>query len=309
MSRKILGCGARGDLVGQAQQALKAGGFLTGDIDEIYGHATRAAVNEFQSGHGLPVIGVVDDSSWTALTGSPVPPIAERCLQITAALEGHGYGLAVGDFDGALMTWGIVGFTMKAGEVQQIVLAVNQQYPALVHQAFGSDAEQLLAVMSGSRADQAAWAASVTTSDGAMAEPWKSGFAAFGEMPFVRAEQRKHVSSDYFVPARQTAARYGLRSELSIALCFDIHVQDGGIGTDARADIAQAVAASPHADEPSMRRIIANAVADHAAAEWREDVRSRKMLFANGSGSVHGQTYRLEDWGVADLKASAAGGC
>lgn len=88
MSRKILGFDARGDLVGQAQQALKAGGLLTGDINEIYGNATLAAVIQFQSWHGLPVSGVMDDSSWTALTGSPVPCIAERCLQITAALEG-----------------------------------------------------------------------------------------------------------------------------------------------------------------------------------------------------------------------------
>lgn len=205
------------------------------------------------------------------------------------------------------MTWGIVGFTMQAGEVQQIVLAVNQQYPALVQQAFGPHAEQLLAVMSGSRADQEAWAASTTTSDGGMAEPWKSGFAALGEMPFVRAEQRKHVSSDYFIAARQTATRYGLRSELSIALCFDIHVQNGGIGPEARAEIAGAVAASPYADEPSMRRIIANAVADHAADQWREDVRARKMLFANGFGTAHGRTYQLENWGLADLKAAAAG--
>jgi hypothetical protein len=34
----------------------------------------------------------------------------------------HNYGLIVGKFDGAGLTWGIIGFTLKHGELSEIVL-------------------------------------------------------------------------------------------------------------------------------------------------------------------------------------------
>lgn len=49
--------------------------------------------------------------------------------------------------------------------------------------------------------------------------------------------------------------------------------------------------------------IIATAVADASAAKWREDVRSRKMTIATGSGEVHGWPYPLRNWGLQDLPA------
>jgi hypothetical protein len=44
-------------------------------------------------------------------------------------------------------------------------------------------------------------------------------------------------------------------------------------------------------------------VADASAAKWREDVRSRKMTIATGSGEVHGWPYPLRNWGLQDLPA------
>ena len=36
-------------------------------------------------------------------------------------MEGHGFTMVAGDFDGAGLTWGIIGFTLKHGEIQRIV--------------------------------------------------------------------------------------------------------------------------------------------------------------------------------------------
>jgi len=60
-------------------------------------------------------------------------------------------GLAVGNFDGALLTWGIIGFTMTSGEQKKILLAVNQSHPELIQQAFGAKSGELLKLMTGTR--------------------------------------------------------------------------------------------------------------------------------------------------------------
>src|SRR4029450_9695990 len=62
-----------------------------------------------------------------------------------------------------------------------------------------------------------------------VAEPWASCFARFGSQPDVQAIQVRRAYEKYFVPAQATARRVGLRSELGMELCFDIHVQNGGI--------------------------------------------------------------------------------
>ncbi len=56
--------GARGDAVRSVQQALINQGIsVTGGIDGVFGSATETALKQFQSGHGLPASGVVDDAT------------------------------------------------------------------------------------------------------------------------------------------------------------------------------------------------------------------------------------------------------
>src|SRR5215472_6676505 len=110
--RPLFAVGAIGDLVREIQQALITAGCKLKSADRIYGNDTFNAVEEFQTKNSLEATGIVDQATWQALMHRPVPPVGERSLQLTAAFEGHGYELAVGNFDGALLTWGIIGFTM-----------------------------------------------------------------------------------------------------------------------------------------------------------------------------------------------------
>jgi hypothetical protein len=59
----------------------------------------------------------------------------------------------------------------------------------------------------------------------------------------------------------------------------------------------------PSSLERDLRRIVADAVADVSSSSYREDVRSRKMTFADGEGEVHGAHFVLASWGLADLPA------
>ena len=295
--RTVFGVGAFGEIIKDIQEALTKASFDTKGTDGVYGINTSTAVHAFQGAKAITPTGVVDDVTWQALMQGPLPSPGDRSLQLTASIEGHGFGLAVGNFDGALLTWGIIGFTLRSGEVQSIVLAVNQSSPQIVQQAFGFYSGELLNLMRASTADQESWAQQHTLSNGGLAEPWKSMFAAFGSYPEVQQEQVKHVQTDYLSRAIQTAKKLGFTSELGLALCFDICVQNGSVTSAAMNEINQRTTGST--SEGELRVVVANAVADAAQPTWREDVRTRKLTIANGEGTIHGHNYLLENWGLS----------
>lgn len=296
-SRTLLGIGAIGETVKQAQRILMSQGCGLTKADGVFGEPTTIAVQQFQTKKSLAVTGVVDDRTWQPLMNRPVPSAGDRSLQLTAAFEGHGFELAVGNFDGALLTWGVIGFTMTSGELQSIVLAVNKTNPDLVKQAFGAHAGELVQLMSATRDFQKQWANDRTVKSRALAEPWRSMFATFGSFPEVQQEQLKHVKEGYLNPAVATARKLGLTSELGLALCFDAHVQNGGIKPAALK--ALLIKSKAGLAELELRKLVANAVADSARAAWREDVWQRKLTIATGQGTVHGHTFVLDNWGLS----------
>jgi hypothetical protein len=301
LDRVLFAKGAVGRIVRRIQDQL---GFVPPRADGWYGDDTHDALVAFQQAHGLPATGDLDTSTWTTLMGVPIPTVEDRSLQLTAHFEGHDFTLAQGNFDGAGITWGIVGFTLKSGEIGSIVQEISDKHPDLLAQAFGSLAEDLVALIKRPWPDQLAFADSISVGkNNVLAEPWLSSFRRLGEISEVQAAQLAHVRVDYMDPAAKTATEWGLTSELGRALAFDIHVQNGGINDTASAKISAALKGKAAPPEADLRTIVANAVADASAAPWREDVRSRKTTIASGVGEVHGWKYTLRNWGLAELPA------
>ncbi len=298
MSRVIFATGVKGDIIRGMQSRL---GLPASQIDSQYGRITAQAVSTFQTSSGLPSTGEVDEDTWAKLMQTPTPAMKERALQLTAAFEGHGFSLAQGNFDGAGITWGIIGFTLAGGELARIL---KQIQAGMLQDAFGESAAQLLAILDATPAQQIAFADGISlgASKTALAEPWLSGFRKLGEQPAVQQLQLSAVDRNYFQPALLTASRFNLNAELGIALAFDIHVQNGGISAAAAQQIQQTMADHPSDREQDLRVAIANAVADNATnVRFREDVRQRKMTVATGSGQVHGGMFVLRNWGLSDL--------
>src|SRR3954464_3656077 len=172
--RTLFGRGARGALIQDLQRGLVSHGIPLANIDGDFGGHTETAVRDFQSGSGGPATGTVSVDEWTALTGQPLPSLADRCLQVTSAFEGHDYTLAAGNWDGAWLTWGIIGFTLKAGRVQAIVRAVDLAAPGRVTLAFGPNAAALRDIVRGTSIAQKVWAIGISSSDGRrLVEPWQ----------------------------------------------------------------------------------------------------------------------------------------
>ena len=104
----------------------------------------------------------------------------------------------------------------------------------------------------------------------------------------MEAAQRKTAFDGYFMPAVHTASTLGLTSELGIALCFDIHVQNGGVSQAVRGSLPPLV---PGAPERIRREAIANAAADHSGEKFRENVRKRKLASPLAPASPTASTW------------------
>jgi len=303
MTRTILARGCRGALVVAAQRTLLAEALYNDVVDGIYGGVTEKAVRQFQSSAGIKMSGKIDDGTWVTLMKEPVPSLWERCLQLTAAFEGHNYGLIAGNFDGAGLTWGIIGFTLKHGELSEIVLEAFAKDPELVRGVFGENTNGLVQIMRATRDEQLQWADTISTGTRKVrvAEPWASSFYEFGNQADVQAIQVRRAHEMYFVPALETASELQLKTELGVSLSFDAHVQNGGIKAVARKAIDAGRPTLPPGNERALRVLVANAVADNARPAYRSDVRARKLCIAASNGVVHGAPFSLDSLGLGEF--------
>ncbi len=285
------------------QADLLRQGFALGDplkfADGDFGGKTHAAVQALQAARGLPATGAVDASTWRQLTPEPLPGLFERCLQLTAAFEGHGFGLAKGNFDGAGITWGVIGFTLSNREIQVLLAMAEVQSPGILLRCMGPLAAEWRAITVLTLTQQVAWADAMSSGPYKEGLPtaWLQAFAKLGDEEVVKRIQMQRAYDRYFVPCTSSAATLGLASELGIALAFDVHVQNGGFKQDAFTLVEALPAATP---EALRRQKLAACVAASARPQYQADVLSRKNTIATGQGVVHGASYQLAAWGLGE---------
>ncbi|HYN58510.1 MAG TPA: peptidoglycan-binding domain-containing protein [Rubrivivax sp.] len=307
MSRIWFSKGLRGMIAKRIQSDLLRAGFFSGPVDRFvdgdFGGNTESALRALQSQRGLPAHGAVDVETWQQLSTDPLPTLFERCLGMTAMFEGHGFGLLQGNFDGAGLTCGIIGFTLKSNGIQSILAEADAAAAGTLSRVLGPLAPTWQRLVQRPLAEQIAWADSISSGPSKTRVPpkWKDAFARLGDEPIVKRLQMQRAYDKYFLPCARSAATLGLRSELGIELAFDVHVQNGSFKPAA---FALAAALPKGMPEITRRRRLANAVADSANPRWVEDVRQRKLTLANGQGSVHGRGYKLAGWGLAEVAAA-----
>jgi hypothetical protein len=295
-----------GTLVSDIQAALNGAGIGQIGVDGLFGGQTEGALRAFQVRRGLPQTGTVSDATWQTLMRTDAPPLFERCLQVTASFEGTHFTEVVGNFDGAGLTWGIIGFTLSHGELGAILDTINLRLPGAIGSAFGDDADDIMRIVHAPMAERIAWADSISRGPQkyAVADPWKTYFRDLGSLRDVQRLQVDRAREVYWGIAQRDARALGLKEELDHLLLFDVAVQNGGMQSKGRhADALAGFAAKPDADPAAKRHIVAHVVANSASPTYQGDVRSRKLTIAEGAGTVHGGKYVLADWGFLDGQA------
>jgi len=300
--------GVSGTIVSDIQRTLNAlsGGNI--QVDGIYGGQTVTALSAFQSGRQLPATGAVSDATWSALMNTPEPPIFERCLEVVASFEGTGFTLVVGNFDGAGVTWGIIGFTLKGGELGTVLARINQLYPGLMAQAFGHDTETILRITSDATSDakKIEWADSVSRGPTKynVAEPWRTYFHNLGTYPEVQRIQIERAREVYWRIATRDCNDLSMSDELDYLLMYDVAVQNGGMRSKNRLQNARAAFQQQNPSTSKAKRaIVAKVVTDSITSQYKSDVQRRKTTIATGTGVVHGGKYDLSAWGFLNGKS------
>ncbi len=290
----------RGEVVRRVQLRLKEVGSDPGDADGLFGRDTETALQHFQQDADLQTSGKVTMDTWFRLMNEQPPDIFSRCLQLTGDFEGHGFQKIAGNFDDAGLTWGIIGFTLKHGEIQRILEEIQQKYPSLIDQAFGPLQNEIYGVFRISRQEQIDWAngISIGIRKNRVEQEWEDAFEQLGSFPEVQEIQLSRVNK-YWNIAVKDAHRFQLETEMGIALCFDIAVQNGGIdhGYEEKR-IRRWLEKNPTATEREKRVLVADVVAENSRPKYIEDVRERKRTIATGDGEVHRTKYALRDWGI-----------
>jgi len=292
-----------GHLVRRMQLALRSGGFDTQGIDMIFGDDSEKALLAWRASTGRPAIdAILTRQDWAALIGPPEPDLFDLCAQTTAAFEGHGFGKIVGDFDGAVMTWGYHGYTLKFGHLQVVLKRIEEAGPETLNAVFGNERANGLRTMlaMGSIDDQTTWARNnVLKADGTIDDEWHRLFDDLGEQEVTRTAQLAHSRAAFWNgKAVPQAAKMGLTEPLSVGMLFDAAIQQGGASTATVKAVNDARAQNPAITEMSLREVLAKGLRDQLSdSKWADDVFARRKVFISGRGKVHGANYDLGYWG------------
>ncbi len=295
----------RGEIIKAIQRQLIYENHNPGLVDGVFGTGSEEALINWQKENFIEPSAVIDTETWAMLMDRNIPDIKLRALQVTAAFEGHGFGIAKGNFDGALLTWGIIGFTLKGGKLAKIINRINEEHPEILEKSFGGMTEILFEKINAERKEQESWSNSISRGENKyrLSPEWSRAFQKLGDFSEVQKIQVDEVNS-YFKKALDDMNNFNLETELAFALCFDIAVQNGGVDDDEKEQIERNIKRDHPAAEMEIREIIANVVAENSFPKWVEDVRSRKLTTATGEGRVHGYKYRLADWGLGEYSIS-----
>ena len=295
----LLKLGTTSPDVGKVETRLIELGLYTGAADNVYSESVQAAVKSFQSANGLTPDGIVGNHTWAALFPVDLTnnPLEQRCLALTGTFETSALppacfaGLA-GDFDGQGLSFGALQWNIGQGTLQPMFSEMVSNHSDVLSGLFGDNLAAFDTMLASPLAQQLVWARSIQDpTRHTVSDPWKSIFAALGLTAEFQAIQLNNAAT-INTAATQLCQRFNLTTERAQALMFDIRVQNGSISAATEALIRADFATLD--TELAKLQSIANRVAEASKAAFVEDVRVRKLTIANGTGTVHGATYNLE---------------
>ncbi|HYF86451.1 D-Ala-D-Ala carboxypeptidase family metallohydrolase [Azospirillum sp.] len=297
----------QGPVVTALQVALGRAGQSV-EPDGVFGKITAGALRRWQAANNLPASDAIDADLWRRLTGRQAPSVFDLCLNLTAAFEGTWFDRIVGNFDKQGLTFGLIGFTLKGGELGRLLKAIERRRTGALRQAFGALLEELDEVLAmSSPTDRVEWGDRL--SRGAkkyeVELPWRDAFRRLGSFPEARQVQMEAAFDRYWTGGalRHIDTFMGGRelSVLDAGFWFDVAVQNS-LEADERKDL-QDVAASGRSGA-ELRAAFAEVIASHSKEKWRADVLNRKLAFERGVATVHRSGYALDKWGLIDRPVS-----
>jgi hypothetical protein len=305
--------GSRGQEVQKVQEKLKILGYYSGPIDGIFGGHTEYAVKVFQRVSNLKVDGWVGSITWKTLLNAGIPiieislkerPLVYKCLELVGSIETSQSipdcfaGLS-GNFDGQGISFGVLQWNLGQETLQPLLKVAYSRHKCLMEDIFQGQLKQLVSILDAPGYKGVEFAGTIQHSiKHFILEPWRGMFKALGRsLEFQQIEVE--YAQDIFQKALKMCKDYLLWSERSVALMFDICVQNGSIPISIKPKILADYSLlrdvkDENALEIAKMGIIIDRRLEKVNLRWREDVRERKYTIANGRGFIHNIPYNLE---------------
>ena len=230
-----------------------------------------------------------------------------KCIKLTGSFETGKLGVEAfsglsGNFDGQGISFGALQWNFGQGSLQPLIKKFIALYPQKAQKIFK---EKYLLLYHALDNDILTFAKDIQTSGNKIFPEWANSFIQLGQTPEMIKIQTEFATLIFNRACNKlkdinTNLQYPIESERAIALMFDIVVQNGGIRKNIQYLYGEL---KKDISEVDKLRAIANHVANSCKEEWKNDVLSRKMCIANGSGIVHKTQYNLEDYGIKITKA------
>lgn len=146
------------------------------------------------------------------------------------------------------------------------------------------------------------WAKRNALNGTALKPEWASDLKSLAASPGYRGLQVKEAESLHR-RALHLFDDFQMREVRSYLFFFDIIVQNGGISKNLRASIKAQIANLNRPSEEEKLELILSRRLEIVKAQWRADVRARKMTIIRGQGVVHGQSRNLSREYCASLQS------
>lgn len=223
----------------------------------------------------------------------------EKCYRITGSFEGSGgFANLTGNFDGEGISFGILQWNLGQGTLQPLLKEMQKNGPQIFRQycsVNGVDySKSILSVMDMKPARAVEWSKSIQHNN-KLNQVYKTIFARLGSNDVFNHIQMKFAENGPMAQAKKDMELFGFKTERALAFCFDVAVQNGGLG--------HTVWLMVDHKKPEKEVLVdcAKAIASLCRKQYQKDVLSRKLCIANGRGFVHGKAYDLKrDFGLTD---------
>lgn len=240
-------------------------------------------------------------------------PMSTKLLvyKITSAFEGAIFGQInfeniTADFDGQGLSIGFLQWCTGQGSDLALFKMMLQNHPNQMKESFGDLFDEFAETLSLDTPRRLSWAKSINnySKNASIKEPWKTNFIRlcktkeFQNIQILFAENKLNE-------AVVLCDKFSISSVRALSLMFDISVQNGSISNTTRNRIfalktQKQIELKRDLTEKEFLAIIAIERAKDSNPRWANDVKIRKLCIVNGKGTVHGEFYDLNAFGLND---------
>lgn len=233
--------------------------------------------------------------------GSTIPAV--DLVQCTGATRGN--------FDGIGLSLGGIQVNFSSGTLRAFMSSVLSKNPGIVATAFGQNINELLTVLSQSRAKQVAWADSISEGPNKekLKKEWTDSFLTLANSPLYQKAYVDYFRSVYARLFLTMVEDLNIKTEYGLAVVAMVSIRQGSF-LRARNSVLKQLAhyeevTGEPPDEFTRIRVGALLRAQKASPRWREFLSKKYGVLLNGLSDV-GQANYLEKFGFEVRKFDAS---